>query len=154
MAVSLIECPACGHKVSSQATTCPQCGHPIRPVLHFVENTTGSPPRKSTSRSALNGHPLNLENGLRTLAGMIAIIVILWNCLPALLDDYSHNDDEAILPVLFAMGGYLLLWGWNAFIALKHNDTGKIVILTFLPFIGILFCSFLMPEDQNTTRKQ
>ncbi len=154
MAVSLIDCPACGHKVSSQATTCPQCGHPIRPVLHLVGNTTVSPSRKPTSHSALNGQPLNLENGLKTLAGMIVIIVILGNYFPALMDDFSHNDDEAVFFVLLALAGYLLLWGWNAFIALKHNDTGKIVILTFLPFIGILFCSFLMPENKNTPREQ
>lgn len=26
---TLIDCPACGHKVSSEAPNCPQCGHPI-----------------------------------------------------------------------------------------------------------------------------
>lgn len=26
---NLINCPACGHKVSKQAPSCPSCGHPI-----------------------------------------------------------------------------------------------------------------------------
>lgn len=29
--VALIDCPACGHKVSNQAPTCPNCGQPIKP---------------------------------------------------------------------------------------------------------------------------
>lgn len=33
MTISLIDCPACRKKVSSQAETCPNCGQPIRPVL-------------------------------------------------------------------------------------------------------------------------
>ena len=29
--VALIDCPACGHKVSNQAPACPNCGQPIKP---------------------------------------------------------------------------------------------------------------------------
>jgi len=28
----LIECPECGHRVSSQAASCISCGHPLRPA--------------------------------------------------------------------------------------------------------------------------
>ena len=31
MNIQLIDCPACGNKVSSQAAACPHCGQPIRP---------------------------------------------------------------------------------------------------------------------------
>ena len=33
MSIQLIDCPACGSRVSSQAAACPHCGQPIRPVL-------------------------------------------------------------------------------------------------------------------------
>lgn len=33
MSIQLIDCPACGSKVSSQAAACPHCGQPIRPIL-------------------------------------------------------------------------------------------------------------------------
>lgn len=29
--IALIDCPACGHKVSNQAPACPNCGQPIKP---------------------------------------------------------------------------------------------------------------------------
>ena len=29
--MALIDCPSCGHKVSSEAKVCPSCGHPITP---------------------------------------------------------------------------------------------------------------------------
>jgi zinc-ribbon domain len=29
--MALIDCPSCGHKVSSKADACPSCGHPITP---------------------------------------------------------------------------------------------------------------------------
>jgi hypothetical protein len=28
----LIECPACGRRISAEAEACPQCGHPNRPT--------------------------------------------------------------------------------------------------------------------------
>lgn len=31
--IHLIDCPACGHKVSNYAHACPNCGHPIANVL-------------------------------------------------------------------------------------------------------------------------
>ena len=31
MSIQLIDCPACGSNISSQAGACPHCGHPIRP---------------------------------------------------------------------------------------------------------------------------
>jgi len=32
MNIQLIDCPACGSKVSSQAAACPHCGQPVRPI--------------------------------------------------------------------------------------------------------------------------
>ena len=29
----LINCPECGHRVSTEAEACPQCGHPSRPPV-------------------------------------------------------------------------------------------------------------------------
>lgn len=36
MSIQLIDCPACGSKVSSQAVACPHCGQPLRSVLKPV----------------------------------------------------------------------------------------------------------------------
>jgi hypothetical protein len=30
--VPLINCPACGHEISTEAEACPKCGHPNRPL--------------------------------------------------------------------------------------------------------------------------
>lgn len=37
MSIRLIDCPACGGKVSSQAVACPHCGQPLRPILKRPE---------------------------------------------------------------------------------------------------------------------
>ena len=43
MSIQLIDCPACGNKVSPQATACPRCGHPIlRPVLKRPETASAT----------------------------------------------------------------------------------------------------------------
>ena len=39
MSIQLIDCPACGSKISSQAGACPHCGHPIRPILCHQDKT-------------------------------------------------------------------------------------------------------------------
>ncbi|MBP3960325.1 zinc-ribbon domain-containing protein [Gemmata sp. G18] len=37
----LIDCPACGHRISSEAVACPQCGHPNRPAQSSPAPQTG-----------------------------------------------------------------------------------------------------------------
>ena len=54
MNIQLIDCPACGSKVSSQAAACPHCGQPIRliphPVSHPVEKLPSTEPNVSNAR--------------------------------------------------------------------------------------------------------
>lgn len=39
--MSLITCPACSGKVSSQASACPHCAHPIKPSDQEPRTTMG-----------------------------------------------------------------------------------------------------------------
>ena len=54
MSIQLIDCPACGNKVSSQAAACPHCGQPIRliphPVSHPVKKLPSTEPNVSNAR--------------------------------------------------------------------------------------------------------
>jgi hypothetical protein len=36
----LINCPACGHAISTEAEACPQCGHPNHPARHEPADLT------------------------------------------------------------------------------------------------------------------
>ena len=54
MGIQLIDCPACGSRVSSQAAACPHCGQPIRllpyPVSRPTEKTPSVKPGVSNAR--------------------------------------------------------------------------------------------------------
>ena len=54
MSIQLIDCPACGNKVSSQAVACPHCGQPIRltprPVSRPAEKSPSAKPGVSNAR--------------------------------------------------------------------------------------------------------
>ena len=126
---------------------CPKCGQPIRPTLRLSEKQLASASQTAVSASVSKSQPLNIENGLKTLIELVVIIFII---MLFLIDE--RKEESAILCII-ACVGYFYIWGLNAFIALKHKDTGKIIILTFLPFIGILFCSFLMPKDDNNAKR-
>ncbi len=150
MPIQLIDCPACGGKVSSQAMACPKCGQPIRPVLKLADKQTASPVKVSSSHPNINSQPLNIENGVMSLIGMIVIMLLLFLSIGA----PPEANDRVIPMFIIACLGYAGLWSWNTFCALRHNDIGKIIILTFLPFIGIIFCSFLMPKENKTPKEQ
>lgn len=54
--IRLIDCPACGHKVSNYARACPSCGHPIADMPQVAVPSTPAPapaiptPRPTTPR--------------------------------------------------------------------------------------------------------
>jgi len=54
MSIQLIDCPACGSRVSSQAAACPHCGQPIRllprPVSRPAEKLPSAKPGVSDAR--------------------------------------------------------------------------------------------------------
>lgn len=150
MNIQLVDCPACGGKVSSQAMACPKCGQPIHPVLKLADKQTVSHQTPFPSHPNLSSQPLNIENGVMSLIGMIVIMLLLFLSIGA----PPEANDRVIPMFIIACLGYAGLWGWNTFCALKHNDIGKIIILTFLPFIGIIFCSFLTPKANKTPKEQ
>ena len=141
MSIQLIDCPACGNKVSSQAVACPHCGQPIRLIPRPVEKP---PFPKTASPVYPNGQKLNLYNGIGTII-ILGIIILL------MVRSICEGLDEKGLA--WACIWYFCVWAWYAFHALKQNDVGKILILTFMPFIGIIFCSFLEPKETNTKNR-
>lgn len=51
--IHLIDCPACGHKVSNYAHACPNCGHPIADTPQVAAPSTPAPaPAIPTPKSA------------------------------------------------------------------------------------------------------
>ena len=63
--VSLIDCPACNHRVSSMAKACPQCGHPIdnTSFAQRIKETVHDIPEKIIERE---GHDPNYKKGGKT----------------------------------------------------------------------------------------
>lgn len=124
---------------------------PLAPFIDCSEVKLNVPvqsvSRQNTKASSpdSNSQPLNIEKGVITIIGVIVIIYLMsWN-----INDLFDGKESAVFPMILAFAGYLGLWGWNAFYALKHKDVGKIIILIFLPFIGIILCSFLMSKNNK-----
>ena len=57
MNIQLIDCPACGSKVSSQAAACPHCGQPIRPQAIPVLQASNSKKKTISCPSCKNIFP-------------------------------------------------------------------------------------------------
>lgn len=59
--IHLIDCPACGHKVSNYARACPSCGHPIADIPQAAVPSTPTPapaiptPQPTTPRCPICG---------------------------------------------------------------------------------------------------
>ena len=64
MAIAMVNCPACGHSISSAAASCPNCGHVMKGAA--VPGTTTRPvaPRKRVGPG-------------RWLAGLLALILLI-----------------------------------------------------------------------------
>lgn len=66
MEIELIDCPACGKRVSSQASSCPQCGQPIN---------TG----QSENNTAIGGDQLA---GIKIiLCAILAVVMIIFSTM-------------------------------------------------------------------------
>jgi len=73
----LVDCPACGHRVSQEALSCPSCGHP-RPGRIEVPPTGATPPApKPLARKALN----EIDYG-RWGIGVVLILFLILGIIP------------------------------------------------------------------------
>ena len=57
MSIQLIDCPACGSKISSQAGVCPHCGQPICPQAIPVLQASNSKEKTISCPSCKNIFP-------------------------------------------------------------------------------------------------
>ncbi len=75
--MSLIDCPACGNKTSSQAFTCPQCGHPI------AANAPQVPPAMPTAPAAYvqSQSPASGWRSVGCVLVILAVSVTIGGCL-------------------------------------------------------------------------
>jgi uncharacterized membrane protein YvbJ len=98
--ISLIECPACKHRVSSMAKACPQCGHPIdnTSFAQKIKETVHDIPEKIIERE---GHDPNYKKGGKTK--MFSFIWIPFAIFVILL----MPQLDVILPVLL-----FTAWMW------------------------------------------
>jgi hypothetical protein len=53
----LIDCPACGRKISAEAEACPQCGHPNRPAVPAAGPTCYACSAPATTKCQSCGKP-------------------------------------------------------------------------------------------------
>ena len=130
MSIQLIDCPACGSKISSQAGACPHCGQPIRPVLYHQDKT---------NLFVAENFKLNLHAGFEAIViqGVIVFFMV-WSL-------FNKLNEFLVIMCIF----YLCLWGWYIVQALKKNETSKILLLIFLPVLGIILCSLLTPQENR-----
>lgn len=144
MAITLINCPACGNKVSSQATSCPKCGQPISPELHLKKDLKNNYSFPATASSAVS-----MDRGVVTTIAIVIICIILGKNFPSLYDGYYSNDLSAILWCLFGLLSYLAIWGELIYRAVTRNEIGKILLLIFIPLIGVVLSSFLTSAEND-----
>ena len=131
--IKMIDCPACNCRISSQAKACPQCGQPIQSFLNNHQTD------KNLS-SDINDSNLNIGAGLGTIIMMAGIIVLM-------IVAYQAESQHWIAILCLV---YLFIWGSYIVDAIKKNNIGKVILLIFLPFLGIIICGFLTPnEDQK-----
>ena len=130
-------CAQCAAINPGQAVVCVRCGNKlpeqIRPILYHQE---------TTDSSAIDISNLNLKAGIGAIIYSVFIIFLMWVAL--------RDNDNLFLAVPCIL--YLLDWGILAMGALKNGETGKIVLLTFVPFLGIILCAFLSPPEIKENR--
>ena len=129
--IEITNCPACQGKVSSQAGACPHCGHPIHSNSHHLKNANFS--------SGSSGSGVNINEGICMLIAVAVLCILMVGGYPGFL---------------FIIGclGYLFLWGCYVVSALKRNDIGQVILLIFLPVIGIIISALLSPVEKNTLK--
>lgn len=133
MSIQLIDCPACGSKISSQAGACPHCGQPIRPVLYHQDKT---------NLFVSENFKLNIYAGIEAII-IQGVIVFFMVC------SLIHKLNELLI---IACIFYLCFWGWHVMQALKKNESSKVLLLIFLPVLGIILCSLLTPQENKKER--
>lgn len=71
MSIQLIDCPACGSRVSSQAAACPYCGHPVWDNLQ----SRGTPRMQHANSSSANSN-VRLIGILGTVCGVVGLLIL------------------------------------------------------------------------------
>lgn len=120
----LENCPMCKGKISPLASRCPHCGH-SKPL------------------------EVNLGLGIFMAFVMLIILVLLIICWTSILNPRSSSD-VLIAATLFGIItsiAYLGIWLVYLIAALRQNEICKIILLTILPGIGIIVCSFFPSES-------
>ncbi len=69
--MSLLICPECGHKVSSEAEKCPECGYPI----HQQRVGASSPSETASTSSSSSGSISRDDNNGLLILGIVLIFV-------------------------------------------------------------------------------
>jgi hypothetical protein len=120
-------CPVCKGKISPLASVCPHCGHP-------------------------QPGEVNRAEGIVTAVGMVFMLVIWIICWTSILNPRSSSG-VLFVATLFGIIisiAYLGIWLVYLIAALRRNEIGKIILLTLLPGIGIIICSFFPPKSWST----
>ncbi len=146
MNVILIDCPVCGHKISSQANACPQCGQPIHPEKGKNEQ---HPPALFVPLET----PLNLAGGISTSVGVLILCFLIFKNMASLADDSVLNDEAATFGLLISILLYLAVWAVHIYRELRDNNIPKLLLLIFIPVLGIIFSAFLWKQPENQEKK-
>ena len=113
--VELENCPVCKGKISPFASCCPHCGH-SKPL------------------------EVDLVLGFVMAFVMVVILVILIICWANIVS--SSDVLAATLFGIITIIAYLGIWSGYVIAAFRRNEISKMILLTILPGIGIIVCSF------------
>jgi len=102
--MALIECPECGHEVSSAATACPNCGHPLQSAATVPEQD---------SPDAI-GSPVAAYGGVRVLRfGLSGTVAGFWWATAA----------------LYAIAALLFFATWGLWIAFRDGNASLVELV-------------------------
>lgn len=117
--IELVDCSACKGKVSPLASSCPHCGHP---------------------------KPLAVNPGMGIVMTIIMLVIfsVLIACWTAVSNPNSHTESIIVRIFLGFIAGIVYACIWLTYVgsALRRNEVCKMLLLTILPGIGIIVCSF------------
>lgn len=117
--IELAICSLCEGKVSPLASSCPHCGHP---------------------------KPLAVKPGMGIVMTIIMLVIFgaLIACWTAVSNPNGHTESIIVRIFLGFIAGIVYACIWLTYVgsALRRNEVCKMILLTILPGIGIIVCSF------------
>lgn len=148
-AIRMVSCPACGARLSSMADMCPHCGHPM-----FMEDSYERPESNydyydDTPQEPVYDYALPEKKDSMTLSSVIGGLVLSFIFTVIGVYHIADGDNGGGLWVLMGTIVYFIGWGSMMCYSLKNNKIGEVILLIFLPVIGMIICSVIRSEYEK-----